>query len=651
MTPVNSYNSQCNYEELVDGVGNNKNLGVTDECLLLFGNGDGGGGPTPRMLSKLERISALATENPEVPNVKIGKPSEFFDSIAAKTRHGRDLATWRGELYFELHRGTYTSQADIKRGNRFMEKALRDLEYYGTLASLHDSSYKYPKAELDAAWKDTMLGQFHDVLPGTSIRKAIDDTLEMYEQQLAITAPLIQQALNVILPSAPTNNGHAEAAKNRTHIAAADPVRLHRCEVVSMDQSLASVAHLSRVQPHSSGAFALLCTDESGNNQIVDSPEGIRAPKAYQDGDAYIVENAHFRLTISNGRIISLIDLIDSRELILAGSSAETGGLITYDDFPLAYDAWDAEIYHLDCSHVIDFDEVKIQDNGPLRASLLATAKFGDSTVAMTFSLDAVMPDVEPSVRSWIRVETSVDWHETHTFLKCNTAAIYDTQYGLIDRPTHRNTTVDQAKFEVVAHRFADLSETGYGIALVADHKYGYAVEGNVMRLSLLRSSTAPDPLQDMGHHDFSFAIMPHTGRLVESSIPQDALRFTNPPILRAVASTESSLLAKSKITISGPRSRGIVLDAIKRGEDDVFDGSGSEKIIILRLYEGLGGRARGRLTFAGVRAKEVSYVNILEEDMPGTERDVKWSSEDGTLVVDLDVRGFEIKTLKVLVE
>lgn len=209
----------------------------------------------------------------------------------------------------------------------------------------------------------------------------------MYEKQLAITAPLIQQALDVILPSAVTTNGHAETSKNNTKIAAADPVRLRRCEVISKDQSLASVAHLSHVQSHSSGALALLCTDESGNNHIVDSPEGIRTPKAFENGEAYVVENAHFRLTMSEGRITSLIDLIDSRELILAGSSAETGGLMTYDDFPLAYDAWDAEIYHLDCSHVINFDEVKIKDNGPLRASLLATAKFGESTVAMTVSL------------------------------------------------------------------------------------------------------------------------------------------------------------------------------------------------------------------------------------------------------------------------
>lgn len=261
----------------------------------------------------------------------------------------------------------------------------------------------------------------------------------MYEKQLAIAAPLIQKALDVILPSTSTSNGHAGAAKNSTHIAAADPVRLRRREVVSMDQSLADVAHLSRIQLHPSGAFALLCTDESGNNHVIDSPEGSCAPKAYQEGNSYILENAHFRFIISNGRITSLVDLIHSRELILAGSSAETGGLMTYDDFPLAYDAWDAEIYHLECSHVIAFDKVEIKDNGPLRASLLATAKFGDSTVVMTvsasgsklwiqsntvalfpqFSLDAVMPDVDPSARSWIRVETSVDWHETHTFLKC----------------------------------------------------------------------------------------------------------------------------------------------------------------------------------------------------------------------------------------
>ena len=199
----------------------------------------------------------------------------------------------------------------------------------------------------------------------------------MYEKQLAILRPLIAEALDIVTPATPAINDQTPAASS-PEILGVDPVRLGRSEVVAVNSDMGSSAASSQ------SGFAYLQTGEDGSDRVIDVSDSAIAPKAYQKGDAYILENAHFRLTISSGRITSLYDIINNRELILAGSSAETGGLMTYDDFPLAYDAWDAEIYHLDCSHLIEFTDVKVGLQGPLRASLVATAKFGKSTVTMT---------------------------------------------------------------------------------------------------------------------------------------------------------------------------------------------------------------------------------------------------------------------------
>lgn len=301
---------------------------------------------------------------------------------------------------------------------------------------------------------------------------------------------------------------------NAASLAVLDPIGLPRRQVIEVDDECAAALPSGSTQGH----LAWLNT-KGDSPQFEDK---LTAPRAYAEGAAHIVENAHFRLTISDGRISSLVDRQLDRELILAGTSAVTAGLMLYDDLPLAYDAWDAEIYHLDMAEVITFESVEVLEaSGPLRASLRALASFGKSRAELTvsrtskttvtililaqISLDATPANDPTTTRSWVRIEANIDFHEKHKFLKCEcqhvaftsraqpltvalpidihcSYATYGTQYGLIERPTHRNTTLDQAKFEVCGHQFADLSEAGYGVAIASDYKYGYAVEGNVMR-------------------------------------------------------------------------------------------------------------------------------------------------------------------------
>ncbi|OCF39360.1 hypothetical protein I317_06845 [Kwoniella heveanensis CBS 569] len=648
MTPVDTYNATANYKELRKGATKNKNLGVTDECLLLFGNGDGGGGPTPKMLNKLQRLGSVANNNREMPSMKLGKVSDFFDHLCKKTKGGKLLPTWRGELYFELHRGTYTSQAGLKAGNRKMEKLLRDVEYCATLASLHVPSYKYPREQLDKIWQDVLLNQFHDVLPGTSIRMAVDDALEIYEQRGAQAQQLLDEAIAAVLKGTVKVNGHAVSQAPIV----LDPARLTRVQVVPVPRSQGR--HLPSSQDVSSNdqvVLGLLQTDSTGVGSFISSDQVTSSPRAAQKGEnTFSIENGVHKLIISNGRITSLVDLAWQRELLTPGPGAETGGLMIYDDFPLAYDAWDAEIYHLDCAITLFFDHVEVDADGPLRASLKAISIFGKSKVELTISLDVSLPESDLSP---IRVDVHADWHEKHKFLKFvlpvdihAPSATYGTQYGLIERPTHRNTTTEQAKFEVCGHMCGDLSEPGYGVTIATDYKYGYSVEGNTMRLSLLRSATAPDPEQDMGEHDLSFAIIPHANRFIESGAYKAAMAFVNDVHVVTPSGSGGDLsgLRKTAFEVSGDRSDSIIVDAIKRGEDD----ADTRKTVVIRMFESQGGRASGKLKITGVQPQLLQWVNILEEKMED-EPELQWSKSGDGVEAEISFRGFELRTLQIV--
>ncbi|ORX36276.1 glycosyl hydrolases family 38 N-terminal domain-domain-containing protein [Kockovaella imperatae] len=614
MTPVDTYNGQCNYPEIEKAMYNNKNLSVLDECLYLFGNGDGGGGPTPDHLDKLERLTSLAQTNPEVPGIALTKPADFFDHICQETHSGQDLPSWRGELYLEFHRGTYTTQANVKKGNRTMERLLRDLEYFATLASLADPEYKYPKAALDEMWQDTLLNQFHDVLPGSTISLVVDDALAIYERRQDQAHVEISKALSVLYPKSDEDS-----------LVVADAVpQLARSEVMRASE----------------GRHILVETDSYGVLQEI-SASDIGAPRAYKDGQMYKLENGDFSLTISHGRITSLVDLRLEKELIHPGPGASTGGLMLYEDYPLKFDAWDVEVYHLNSFEALEFEDIYARQDS-LRASLKAVVTFGDSQATLTFSVDAVSRShkQDSDRRSSIRIEADIDWHETHKVLKFalpidvhSPHAIFGTQFGLVERPTHRNTLADQAKFEVCGHLLADLSEPGYGVSLVAAHKYGYAVEGNTMRLTLLRSPTSPDAHADRGHHTFDFAIMPHVSSLQQGETYRQALGFVNPPyLLTGVRQREGPHV---RFQIDGQESKSIVLDTVKRSED----GDG----VVLRLFESLGCRAKGVLSISGIRARRAKWVNILEEPIEDVLSNL---SRDRDVKISLDFRCFEIKTL-----
>lgn len=333
--------------------------------------------------------------------------------------------------------------------------------------------------------------------------------------------------------------------------------------------------------------------------------------------DVFVLENDQLRVQVEGGVITSLYDHQAGRELIPKGGKANQ--LVIFDDKPLYWQAWDVEVYHLDSRRELASSKTRIVESNPHRVSVLTETPISDkSWIKTTISLSAAFAGQQ----SYVEMNAEVEWRESMRFLKVefpvdirNTEASYETAFGIVRRPTHYNTTWDMAKFEVCCHKFADLSEHGYGVSILNDSKYGFATCGNLMRLSLLRAPKAPDANADMGRHHIRWAILPHQGDLGSTTV-RAGYNFNNPMrVLRAV----SPAIAASPLDIRLTGDASLVLDTVKRGEDDEDVSRGElprrrGRSVILRIYDSLGGTSRGVIE-TGLDVKGVWKTNALEDD------------------------------------
>ncbi|KAJ5689862.1 hypothetical protein N7462_004254 [Penicillium macrosclerotiorum] len=596
MPPVRTYTAEGNVADVQRCVSKHLSLDQDRTSLMAFGKGDGGGGPTWQHLERLRRCRGISDTVGLLPRVHVGSSTEeFFERLQT---NAESFPTWSGDLYFELHRGTYTTQSKAKYSNRKAEFLLRDIEQLATIASIIDKNYKYPKAELDKMWQGVLLCQFHDCLPGTAIRMCYDDSNQLYTNVFN-TGQEVLQFIYKTLDLEPLEKFPAEPetilALNTFSWPRNEIVELVNAECV-LASGNGSALTLSRIMPSSAAR-----------------PVTVREKSL----GVFELHSEQLSVTVDNGCITSLYDIKADREIIPPGSRGNQ--FVIFDDKPIYWQAWDVEVYHLDTRRELKNTKTSITEDTYNRVGVTTVTQISpQSSIRCTISLSTAFANTD----SFVECTAVVDWHETMKFLKVefpvdirSTDATYETQYGVIKRPTHYNTSWDMAKFEVCCHKFADLSEHNYGVSILNDSKYGFATAGNVMRLSLLRSPKAPDDTADMGVHRIKWAIMPHKGALGSSTV-RAAFNFNNPLRLFTTKS-QNPVLKSFPIVIDGDDS--IVLDTIKRGEDDEDISTGNLPVrngrsVILRVYESLGGLSRGTVRTIWNITK-VFRTNLLEDD------------------------------------
>uniref|UniRef100_A0A8C9ZM72 alpha-mannosidase n=1 Tax=Sander lucioperca TaxID=283035 RepID=A0A8C9ZM72_SANLU len=519
--PGNSYEMKGKVEDVsLVYVKNNKDKGRANHSAVLFGFGDGGGGPTQLMLDRLNRVQ----DTDGLPKVQTSSPDKLFSHLQADSDL---LCTWTGELFLELHNGTYTTQAQIKRGNRQCETLLHDIEIASSLALCQDRTFQYPVEKLQELWRLLLLNQFHDVIPGSCIEMVVEDALRYYEGTVLSSCPLKPQP--------------------------------YRCVVLQIKRTL----HCT-VGPH----VAIFSSTE------------------------YILNSFSLLKHLSH-------HLVGIREAI--SDSCHGNQFLMFDDVPLYWDAWDVMDYHLQTRKPVleVVQPLRVVSSGGLRGSVSFTLRISDkSTITQEIVMDAMSP--------YIKFNTEVKWAESHKFLKVefpvrvhSPNATYEIQFGHLQRPTHRNTSWDWARFEVWGHKWADLSEHNFGVALLNDCKYGYSVHKNTMTLSLLRAPKAPDVNADMGTHHFTYAIMPHTGSFQDASVIQCAYNLNFP--LRSFQCTPDTE-PWSAFSIS---TAAVILETIKQAEE-------RKRALVVRLYEAHGSSVTATLCTT-LPVREAWHCDLLE--------------------------------------
>ena len=574
---------------------------------------------------------------------------DFFTNLEKKELAGNKFVTWYGELYFEFHRGTYTTQSNNKKGNRRAEIMMRDLEMLATYASIK-ADFKYPKQDIDDMWEDICLMHFHDCLPGTCIEMVYRDTDRIYAALFKKGTTIIKEAANAL------GLGENQGADTSAPVA----VNTHgwkRTEVVKVPKPFANPTTTAQ-SADAESVYAIIECDAFGVAAPLAGAGAAPEVRAFQTEDgSFVMQNDNLKVTISDGVITSLIFIPQNREVIAHGKKANQ--LVMFDDKPLYWQAWDVEVYHLQTRQILSPSSVEILEAGPVRAAIMVETKIStNSWIKTVVSLDAAVG----GAGTYVAFECEIEWREKMKFLKAefpvdvvNTEATYETQYGLLKRPTHYNTSWDMAKFEVCCQKWADLSEHNFGVSILNDCKYGFATAGDTMRLSLIRSPKAPDANADMGRHTFRYAMYPHTGQVTRDTV-HAAADFNNPlrlyyvPVAKAVASVAKACDCVGTISIQGDSS--IVIDAIKRGEDDERISVGGlptrkGESVVVRMYESLGGRTCTVLR-TKLPVKRVFKVNLLEDDLE--ELLFQVVEVNGTEYCDVEVkmRAFEVQTIRL---
>ncbi|MBQ7258250.1 MAG: alpha-mannosidase [Abditibacteriota bacterium] len=587
MLPEENYLSSCMPRAFKFLEENYKEKGLTEYCLGLYGIGDGGGGPSEDHIELLLRQKNLFDQA----TYKEETTADFFKKLEKdKDKFG----TWKGEMYLEFHQGTLTSQAKNKKYNRLMEFALRRAEQLSAFAML--SGKKYPQEEIDNIWKEVLLYQFHDILPGSSIKRVYDESLAQYEKLYKKTNNIFEKAIENI-----TKNIDTKEFKNPVIVTNTLP--WDREEFVKFKNTWLKAS-----------APAL------GYNTIELKQAKFTAPKLIKDG----FENDKLKVVFNSktGGIKSIFDKNANREIL----KGESNIFLLHTD---KNDAWDMyPDYDLMKCERANLISQKFEIDGPC-AIVKQVYKYNKSVINQSIILTDDSNKLD--------FDTKVDWQETHKMLRAHfdykiftDYARSEIQFGNIKRPNHTNTSWDIAKYETAAHKWIDLSESDYGISMLNNCKYGHRALGSTISINLLRSTDYPGANADRGEQTFKYAVMPHSGSYISAEIVKAGYNFNEPLYLNLAPKTKGTApKEKSFVKCDNPN---VVIDTIKKADKD--------NDMIIRLYECHETTGEATLEF-GFDVKSVKLVNLLEHDKKGS---VKLKGNK----VTFNVQPFKIVTLKV---
>lgn len=618
-----TYNGYINPSQMKGAWARYSQKYLNEEVLCSFGFGDGGGGPTKDMLENQRR---LAKGLPGMPRTKMSTAKEFFHVLDKHVTDKKYLPTWVGELYLEYHRGTYTSMARNKKFNRKAEFAYQNEEMYAMLDA-QTAGGAYPEKELHEGWEVILRNQFHDILPGSSIKEVYDDSKAEYEGIFAENKALTDATLTHIAAGVKAPK-HSLVVYNPNSAAAYDLVTFTVPEGMGEPAVYDGETKLA-VQKTADGTYVFFAAGVPGKGYktyIVKEEAADTTPS--MEVSTEVMENEYFKVEYNEkGQFAKIYDKKADRDILKPGKAGNV--IVSYEDRPHNYDAWDVNNYYTEKSWDIDqVSAMEVVENGPVRACVKVERKYLDSTITQFIYLYHDIPRID--------IKNVIDWKEHQIFVKDyfpidvhTNEATFDIQYGNVKRDTHDNTSWDFAKFEVCHHKWMDVSEDGYGVSMLNDCKYGVGVRNGVIGMSMLKSAIHPNPEADKELHEFTYSIYPHQGGWREAGTVKQAYQINN-PLTYSWKENEGGTLAPEYSLVSSDQDNAVI-EVVKKAEDS--------DAVIVRLYECYNRRTPVTLIF-GKELTSVVECNMMEEGADP----VEFTGNKATF----EMKPYEIKTLKV---
>lgn len=598
-----------------------QNRDLTEDTIMLFGFGDGGGGPTKEMLENAER---LRYGMPGIPRIKQEFEREFFDRTHDKIAKLPDMPKWNGELYFEYHRGTLTSIGKNKRYNRKNEILYAQLE---TLASmLKNKGVEYPKEVITRGWDVLLLNQFHDIIPGSAIEEVYVQSDKEYEEIFTNGMKALQAIAQEGAKSIQTGN-HAIIVYNTQGYVRNDVIfvkGLDQVEVAAITDCDGKKLPFQKTKDgdmvfYAEGIPKLGC-------KVFYYTIGEERKDSYEWNGEF--ENKFYRVVFNEQmEIISLIEKATGKEFIQDGKKGNE--LVTYEDRPMNWDNWDIDVFYRKKPYYADFvSEIRILEDGEVRKTLEITKQFADSIVTQKIHLYHDIPRID--------FETDADWKEHNVLLRVNfpvdvntTKATYEIQFGNVERETTNNHSWDTAKFEACGHKWADLSEDNNGISLLNDCKYGYGIKDGNLSLTLIKAGTYPNENADIGEHHFVYSIYPHAGRWQEAETIEMAYNLNVPPVVVLQDHNEGAPAEEEFLFCDADN---CFIEVLKEAED--------QNGTIIRMYENKNRHTKTRISLP--KSVEKMYeCNLMEQN----EKEMEIAEH----VVEVVLKPYEIKTYRML--